>query len=650
MRTSPAEPVAPSRSSSGTRGQREAPLKTPSGTSKAEAGSKHTDEREPLRVRSRWATLGLSMLTGLLLSLIFAPINWWALAYVCMVPWLVAICTAERQGWLYFSSYLTGFAFFFINLHWLWDVAFIEKAGVHWPVGTFALAVYLAVYFPLSAWPVHHAWVRWRLPAAIVFPVVWVASEMLRAWVMTGFPWFFLAHSHYRVLSLIQVSDLVGAYGVTFVIAMVNGCVVDLLLGWFWVRRHPWRIRRRMVGASVVVTVLSLAATIAYGRYCLATIALTEGPRVAVIQEHYPLEVLDEGEGPSAFEKLAAHLRLAIQATHDEPDILAFPETAWGDVLNPDFLEAKQLIAGYVNRARQLYSRRTDAILRALTRGDEGAIVTHLRALGIGMDDVGGLGPTYVLVGSLAYELFPTAVYPKIKRYNSAYLYESTGREEPDRYDKVHLVLFGEFVPFRYGRLHFLYQSLNNITPWGRSGTEYSLTAGSQFKVLSLRARSQNDRTYRFGVPICYEDCMPYVCRAFVGQGHEAKQADFLLNISNDGWFHHGAEHVQHLAICVFRAVENRVAIARAVNTGVSAFIDPIGRVHGMIGEGETGYLVRTLKLSDRFAPYTQWGDWFARVCGLLAAAVLVESVIGRLRRWWRLHRSAADAGATQSG
>ncbi|HUW84300.1 MAG TPA: nitrilase-related carbon-nitrogen hydrolase [Phycisphaerae bacterium] len=625
-------------------------MKTSSGTSKTDPRRRDTDERKPLRIRSRWAVLGLSMLTALLLSLIFAPVNCWPLSYVCMVPWLLAVCTAERQGWLYASSYVAGFIFFFLNLHWLWDVAFIEALGVRWPAGTFAMAVYLAVYFPLSAWPVHHACVRWRLPAAIVFPVVWVANEMLRAWVMTGFPWFFLSHSHYRVLALIQVSDLVGAYGVTFVIAMVNGCAADLLLGWLLVRRHPWRIRRRMVRASVVVTVLGVAATIAYGRYRLATIALAEGPRVAVIQEDYPLEVLDEGEGPSAFEKLAAHLRLAIQAAHDEPDILAFPETAWGDVLNPDFLEAKQLIAGYVGRARQLYSRRTDAILRALARGDERALVTHLEALGIGMGDANGLSPTYVLVGSMAYELFPTAVYPKIKRYNSAYLYESTGREEPDRYDKVHLVLFGEFVPFRDGRLHLLYQSLNSITPWGRSGSEYSLTAGSQFKVLTMRANSQNGRTYRFGVPICYEDCMPYVCRAFVGQGHEAKQADFLLNISNDGWFHHGAEHMQHLAICVFRAVENRVAIARAVNTGVSAFIDPVGRVHGMIDEGETGYLVRTLKLSDRFAPYTRWGDWFAMMCGLLVAAVLAESVIARLRRWWKLHRSADQAGATQSG
>jgi apolipoprotein N-acyltransferase len=165
-----------------------------------------------------------------------------------------------------------------------------------------------------------------------------------------------------------------------------------------------------------------------------------------------------------------------------------------------------------------------------------------------------------------------------------------------------------------------------------------------------MRTGSQNGRTYRFGVPICYEDCMPYVCRAFVGQGHKAKQADFLLNISNDGWFHDGAEHVQHLAVCVFRAVENRVAIARAVNTGVSAFIDPIGRIHGTIDEGETGYLVRTLKLSDRFAPYTRWGDWFATLCGALVAVVLVESVIGRLRRWWKLHRSADEAAATPSG
>lgn len=203
--------------------------------------------------------------------------------------------------------------------------------------------------------------------------------------------------------------------------------------------------------------------------------------------------------------------------------------------------------------------------------------------------------------------------------------------------------MFGEFVPFRYGRLHWFYKWLNGITPWGRSGREYSLTAGQEFKLLRLDAPSQGNRTYHFGVPICYEDCMPYVCRTFVGHHPSGQRADFLLNISNDGWFNHGAEHVQHLAVCVFRAVENRVAIARAVNTGVSAFIDPLGRIYGpvtkagrMVGPRVNGFSVETLKLSERLTPYTRFGDWFGNACCVLAGLMMAESVLTRLRRRWK--------------
>jgi len=594
-------------------------------------------------IRSRWTILGLSALTGALMSLIFTPIGWWPLSYICMVPWLVAICSAQRQTWLYLVSYLVGFVFFFINLHWLWDVAFVPVGGLRLPAGTLALAVYLAVYFPVSAWPIHHMCVRWRLPAAVVFPVVLVANELMRAWVMTGFPWFFLSHSHYRVATMIQISDLVGAYGLTFVIAIVNGWVADMLLGWLSMRSRPWLVRRRMVVVSTVLTAAVVAATIGYGRYRLATEVLIDGPRVAVVQQDYPLEVLDDGSGPTAQDKLVAYLKLALQGAAQRPDIIAFPETAWGDVLNREFLEADRLVPRVVSRLEQTYSRHTDAILRGLARGDGQAINEHVAALRAGPVEAGDLGATYVLIGAFAYELFPTAVYPKIKRYNSAYLYGPTGRGDAQRYDKVHLVLFGEFVPFRYSRLHWFYQWLNGITPWGRGGLEYSLTAGTQLKVFQMEAASQGGQSYSFGVPICYEDCMPYVCRDFAGGGTSRKRADFLLNISNDGWFGHGAEHVQHLAICVFRAVENRVGIARAVNTGVSGFIDPMGRIYGMVtkggrmvGEGVVGVSVQTLKISKRLTLYTRWGDWFGKVCCVLAALAMAESVVVRLRRWWK--------------
>src|SRR5262249_24952404 len=158
----------------------------------------------------------------------------------------------------------------------------------------------------------------------------------------------------------------------------------------------------------------------------------------------------------------------------------------------------------------------------------------------------------------------------------------SPGRENPVvRYDKRHLVLFGEYVPFRYS-YHSVYQWLNSITPWGMGCEEYSLTPGEAFTGIEFTAPS-NGRRYRAGTPICYEEVMPYVLRALVtadGKAADRKNIDMLLAISNDGWFYHSAELEQHLTGGVFRAVEHRIAVARAVNTGASALIDPNGKVH----------------------------------------------------------------------
>jgi apolipoprotein N-acyltransferase len=144
---------------------------------------------------------------------------------------------------------------------------------------------------------------------------------------------------------------------------------------------------------------------------------------------------------------------------------------------------------------------------------------------------------------------------------------------------------------------------------------------------------TREGETYRFGVPICYEDVMPYVCRRFVwGPDSKSKRVDFLLNISNDGWFLHRNELPQHFAICTFRAVENRVGVARAVNTGISGFIRPDGRAHDKLGVGEVGTRVARISMDSRVSVYSRTGDVFAFLCLLFGAALYVDYVFVRAR------------------
>jgi apolipoprotein N-acyltransferase len=168
---------------------------------------------------------------------------------------------------------------------------------------------------------------------------------------------------------------------------------------------------------------------------------------------------------------------------------------------------------------------------------------------------------------------------------------------------------------------------------------EYSLFPGESFRRFTIRAASQAGREYRFGIPICYEDVMPYVARVFTGSGSSDKRVDFLLNISNDGWFGRGIQQPQHLAICVFRAVENRVGIARSVNTGVSAFIRPDGRIHEVVrGDledrwpGECGYSVANVGVDTRFTLYSRFGDWFGWACAAVWLLIFLDYWITRAR------------------
>jgi apolipoprotein N-acyltransferase len=563
----------------------------------------------------------LSLTTLVLVSLIFEPISWWPLAFVCLVPWLILIGGATRAPRVYFHSYVLALAFFLFNMRWLYAAT---------GIGYLALSIYQAVYFPLVALPVRHVVRRRRWPLALALPIVWTGSEMLRAVVISGFPWFFLSHSLHGVLTLIQVSDLVGAYGVSFMVAAVNGAIADVIFA----SRNSWpagvlRSNLRNARFSVVFALALVILATVYGQIQLHRGTTTAGPKVAVIQGDYintvapeayqgfaggvrrlldsvylqPFERHDEA---SEEDKMQTHLSMMEAAAKEKPDLYLLPETPWMLYLNPE--------------ARDLYplSKRSFTTLRQHAMRHNAWVVT----------------------GSGSEVPTPNDVLTEERRYNSATVFTPDG-SEPERYDKIHLVYFGETVPFRFTRLHFLYLWLNRLAPFsGPDGDfEYSLFRGREFRTFALNSPTTDNKSYRFGIPICYEDVMPYISRRFVSDGSTEKRADFLLNISNDGWFGRGIQQPQHLAICVFRAVENRVGVARAVNTGMSGFIQPTGRVHDLVKPdpsrrwpGNCGYAVAAVGVDSRYTLYARYGDWFAWGCALLWLLLVIDYWIVRAR------------------
>jgi apolipoprotein N-acyltransferase len=219
----------------------------------------------------------------------------------------------------------------------------------------------------------------------------------------------------------------------------------------------------------------------------------------------------------------------------------------------------------------------------------------------------------------------------------------------------MHRVPFGEFVPLKEW-----FPWLAKFVPYE---DDYGVEIGEQWTRFALGP-------YRFGVVICYEDTDPALARQYALPAEGERPVDFLLNISNDGWFDGTSEHEQHLAICRFRAVECRRAVARSVNMGISAVIDGNGRVRlpdrgymvktlqdyvawnwkGLPGVeppgGElpmarwpqfkkaAGVLLTTIPIDERPSVYARWGDWLPQGCWLILGVGMLGAVLRPGRRW----------------
>ncbi len=592
----------------------------------------------------RWPLPVLAGLTGILLSLIFAPSSIWPLAYICLVPWLIGVVASQRRITMFLSSYVMGVLYFFFSLNWMWPVTIWPPEGVFGvqiPIGTLLLCLYLGLYFPLTAWLIRFAYKRLRAPLALAVPIVWIATEFIRAylpvvpydgrWQYTGLQWFFLGHSHYKILPVIQIADVTGAYGVSFLIAAVNGWLAEWIIHpTVWEIPHRWAPRQKIITIAIGTAVLG---NLTYGIVQLNRNTLQPGPRIAVIQTDEPLFVEAGGFGLSLASLDRVLWNLLDRAVHADPkpDIIVLPESMWPYRLNREFREMVPPEDGTgpatrSEEAEQIHARDDHERLKKL------ATETN----------------TTIVVGTLALERYPQRPYFKTERYNSVLVYRP-GDDEPQRYDKIHLVLFGEFIPFRRGHLHWLYNNLNSVMPptWT---DEYSLTAGTEYRVFDTKALSTG-QTYRFGTPICYEITMSDACRQF-SYGPLGKRADLLVNLSNDGWFYYRSELPQHLAVAVFRAVENRVGLVRSCNTGISAAIDPKGRIlASMLKDGQwrepskpklvrgkevkpvlpyqgfTGVLTQQVPVDPTVTLYMRWGNWLPIGCMFLSAGLLLA--------WW---------------
>jgi apolipoprotein N-acyltransferase len=211
-------------------------------------------------------------------------------------------------------------------------------------------------------------------------------------------------------------------------------------------------------------------------------------------------------------------------------------------------------------------------------------------------------------------------------RRNTAYFFERDGREDDSlghRYDKIHLVPWGEYIPGK-DSMPFLYKLSVTLGP--KYYSDYIMQPGEMLTVFKLH---DDAKDWRFVTPICFEDIDARLCSAmFRPVDGGGKRADFLVNLTNDGWFK-GTENADHLQAASFRSIENRAWTARSVNTGISGFVDSVGNYSDLLTVREPGTSVRQIMIDGRLSFYTKFGDVFAYVCNAIAVGIAVWS-------WWK--------------
>jgi apolipoprotein N-acyltransferase len=578
--------------------------------------------------QTRVGRVVLVLLSVALLSLAYAPVKQFYLAWVGLVPWLVLVAHAKSKRAAFFWSWGMGALFSTANVWW---IVYTTAPGA---VG---LMFYMGFWVGLTALVLRGAGVfdgldgttgagaqvgaAWRpLVSIVAIAAAWVAQEWIRGWLFTGFPWLFLGHTQTPVLAMCQVADFASAYGVTFWVVLINGWVAFLFL-------HRLSVARLVLPGVAVVAVL--AGTLGYGVYRMGQETTRPGPRVMVVQPNFPQD--NSGQKGATYDELAEFHFKTTQAALDAlvaqrqplPDLVI-----WSETMLPELNAA--------------YRRYAHGFVR---KDDRRNVGEWLDSIHVRLGELSQAYGVNLLVGGHAR--VPDRMIEGEQRFsvrNSAYFYDRMGEQSPLRYDKIHLVPFGEYIPFRES-FPPLFKFFNLFNPYDG---DHTIAPGTELTIFPLPPRLPGGGAataatttgpsgastgpwvgpagYRFAPAICFEDVdSVLMARMFAGEGR-SKRADFIANLTNDGWFG-GGQMAQHLQLAAFRSIENRVPTARSVNTGISGFIDSVGRTHDTISVRTIGTGVATLNLDRRVAPYTHVGDVFAGLClvatgGMAAAGV----------------------------
>ncbi|MFM7136652.1 MAG: apolipoprotein N-acyltransferase [Planctomycetota bacterium] len=544
---------------------------------------------------------------GLTMVLAQPPCDLWPLAWLAPLPWLAVVIRPVlplRRPFL--AAWCGGLAYWLPAIHWL------RLPHPATAIGWLLLSAYLACYLPLFIWSARRLVHRWRWPLVPAATVAWIAAEQLRGSLLGGFTFASLGHTQWRWTAIIQAADALGEVGVGgIVMAGAAGIAIVVEAGRGAVSR------RRAVGEAATAAAV-VGISLAYGVWRMAS-APVGGPPLDVLLVQGSIDT-ELKHDPAAAAVVLEHYDdvtmagLADPAASGRPDLIVWPETMWRWSLfevDPDEVLPAAVLDGLLGPddgagdavARQVRGR------EALARQTLDALAVYARRYG-----------TTWIVGLDRQRLTPHAA-GGAEHFNAALVLDAAGRPRAC-YDKMHPVMFGEYVPFG-DRLPLLYR----LTP-----LPAGLTPGSAPVVVEVNG-------FGLAPTICYETALPAAVRRIVRRLTAAgRRPDVLVNLTNDGWFWGSSELDMHLAAGIFRAVEVRTPLVIAANTGFSAAIDGSGRLLARGPRRSAAPLRVSVRRDGRWSPWLTAGTLPAGVTLAVVAVLAIE--------WLATRRLAPATGA----
>ncbi|HEY1210175.1 MAG TPA: apolipoprotein N-acyltransferase [Terracidiphilus sp.] len=560
--------------------------------------------------RGAWKLWAAAVLSAGLLELPFplaGPMPVWrsVFAWFGLVPLLWAILSPAsvdrprplRRGFL--LGYLCGVLWYMGNCYWVRDVM-LHYGDMPPMAPTLLLIGYsmvLGLYFGLFGLGVvlmRRATGSTRLALAFA-PFLWAALE-LAASRITSVPWDQLGYSQVDNGIVNQLAPWTGVYGISFVLVGVNALLVsDCLVPWKWVTpgQPRWRLKALFGGETWRIFGYCLVFFLLNGSIYYQPPVPVPTATTVLIQPN--LDVGDDNmwSRPGEWEQhIAEFQRLA--GDQCKTYIAGIPQTGapTGEIICPPYPTHPDLVVWPESPAPFIeQNARFEQAMTSLARHAQAPLI------------VGNLGVDVSVEGGLRY-------------YNSARIEGADGMRV-GRYDKIHLVPFGEYIPYK--ELLFFAHKL--------TGRVSEFTRGTDRKVFRLPAA--NGEAHRYGVFICYESVFADEVRQFAQLG-----AEVLVTISDDGWYGDTSAPWQHLNMARMRAIENRRWLLRDTNNGITAVIDPYGRVRQSIPRHQTDALPAQFGFRSDVTFYTAHGDVFGWLCVLLSLVVVAWSGRKLLRAW----------------